>query len=210
MPEYSQTDRTAGELDWPAWAERTPPGERRSTHKYSVTLAQAIDDVETELVDRLGVDGWRLSTAAPHRKRDGRPYADADPDDPGVAVRWSMAGEQYCVACDEYTRIRDNVRTIGLYIAEKRKMSDRPVRTGQDEFATARLPSSGDEDGEAMPPDGVRQPPHEVLGVAADAPEAVVRGAARSLKADAHPDNGGDRETFQRIAKAEEAMLDGE
>jgi len=34
--------------------------------------------------------------------------------------------------------------------------------------------------------------------------------AARQLKAAAHPDSGGDRERYIRIAKAEEAMLDGE
>jgi hypothetical protein len=203
MPECSEIDRTAGDLDWPTWAERTPPGERQSTHKYSVTLSQAIDDIETELVDRLGVDGWRLSTAAPHRKRDGWPYADADPDDPGVAVRWSMAGDQYCIACDEYTRLRGNVRTIGLYIAEKRKMSGRPVRTGQNEFATARLPSDDD----AQPAD---PPPHEVLEIPRGSPPEVVRGAYRAKAKQTHPDNGGSREAFERVERAKEAMIDAE
>jgi len=79
MSSATQTDRTAGEADWPAWADRTPPGERTQTAKYSLTQHQAIKRLETELEDRLGVDDWRLSTAAPHRKRDGMPYADANP-----------------------------------------------------------------------------------------------------------------------------------
>jgi len=207
----SKTDRTGGEIDWPAWAPRHERRER--TTKFSVTLASAINDIESELEDRLGVDDWRLSTAAPHRKKDGRPYADANPTDPGSVVRWTMDGEQYAVAADQYDDLRDNVRAIGLYIAEKRKMSNRPVHTGQDEFATAQLPS-GDED-VIVASDGAgvasTQAPHEVLGVAPDANDDVVEAVARRLSANAHPDNDdGDREKFQRIQSAKEAMLDGE
>jgi DnaJ-domain-containing protein 1 len=204
MPDVSATDRTAGEVDWPHWAERTPASERSSTHKFSVTMHQAIEDVETELVDRVGVDAWRLSTAAPHRKKDGLPYANASPDDPAVVIRWTMDGEQYCVAADEYTTVRDNVRAIGLYIEEKRKMSNRPVHTGQDEFATARLPS-GNGDEEAIV---ATEPPHETLGVAPDAPEAVVKGAYRELLKERHPDHGGREAEFKRLQEAKEAMLE--
>lgn len=200
----NQTDRTAGEIDWPHELERTKTHARTRTSKFSVTLAQAISDIETELEDRLGVDDWRLSTAAPHRKRDGRPYADATPDDPAAVVRWSMDGEQYAVAADKYTSLRDNIRAIGLYIEEKRKMQNRPVKTGQSEFATARLPSGDEEDAIVG-----RQPPHQVLGVAPDADPSVVKAAARELKRQRHPDRGGTTEEFQRIIRAEEEMLDG-
>jgi hypothetical protein len=198
----SSVDRTAGEVDWPDWAERTEPHRRKTTSKFKVTLNQAVNDIEAELEDRLGVDDWRLSTAAPHRKKDGRPYSDADPDDPGAVVQWSMNGEKYSVAADEYTNLRDNVRAIGLYLKEKRKMSNRPVKTGQSEFATARLPSA-DKDAVVG-----SEPPHEVLGVAPDAPMAVVKGAYRELLKDRHPDHGGSRETFERLQTAKDAMLD--
>ncbi|WP_135302627.1 J domain-containing protein [Haloarcula amylovorans] len=204
----SKVDRTGGEIDWPHWASRTT--RRESTHKYSTTLAKSISHIETELEDRLGVDDWRLSTAAPHRKKDGRPYANASPNDPGAVVRWSMDGEQYCVAADQYDDLRDNVRTIGLYIKEKRKMSNRPVHTGQDEFATAQLPS-GDEDVIVAGDGGATastQAPHEVLGVAEDAPDDVVEAVARRLSANNHPDNDGDDAEFKRIQQAKEALLD--
>lgn len=201
----SRTDRTAGEVDWPHWAERTPPAERERTHKFKVSLGEAIDDIEVELENRLGVDDWRLSTAAPARKSDGRPYAEASHDDPGAVVRWSMDGAQYAVAADGYTDIRDNVRAIGIYISEKRKMENRPVRTGQDEFATARLPS-GDEDDVVV---AGTKPPHEILGVAPDAPDATVKGAFRELLKERHPDHGGTSEEFAQLQQAREAMLDG-
>ncbi|MHB9288162.1 DnaJ domain-containing protein [Halobacteriales archaeon Cl-PHB] len=198
----SRADRTGGEIDWPGWAERTASAARSRTSKFSVTLAQAINRIEAALMDRLEADDWRLSTAAPHRKKDGRPYADANPDDPGAVLRWSKGGEQYAVACDHYDALRDNVRAIGLYIEEKRKMSNRPVVTGQDEFATARLPG-GDQD--AIAPD---PPAHEVLGVAEDAPERVVKAAYQEKVKEVHPDAGGSKEEFQRVERAREAMLD--
>ena len=211
----SKTDRTGGEIDWPHWQDRTSSSQRTSTSKYSTTLRKAISHIERELGDRLGVDDWRLSTAAPHRKNDGRPYANANPSDPGAVVRWSMDGQQYCVAADEYDDFRDNVRTIGLYIKEKRKMSNRPVHTGQDEFATAQLPS-GNED-VIVAGDGAgttastasTKPPHEVLEVNPDAGDDVVRAVARRKAANVHPDSDdGDREQYKRIQQAKEAMMD--
>lgn len=192
-------------IDWPVGWERTPPGERTRNNKYQVTMAKAFKDLEDEL-ERIGVDDFRYSFGPPSRQRDGRPYANARAEDPGFVLRWSMDGDQYAVACDAYTRLRDNVRTVGLYIREKRKMENRPVSTGESEFANARLPP-GDED-RAMVVG--RQPPHEVLGVAPDAPENVVRAAARRLAADVHPDkDDGDADEFKRIQKAKERMLDG-
>jgi curved DNA-binding protein CbpA len=70
-------------------------------------------------------------------------------------------------------------------------------------FVTLALPGPEGFAGAAGPP------PHEVLGVASDAPDAVIRGAARARKKELHPDSGGSTEEFQRVVEAEEAMLDG-
>lgn len=48
-----------------------------------------------------------------------------------------MDGEQYAGACDRFSRLRDNVRTVGLYVRKKRKMEQRPVVTGESELANA-------------------------------------------------------------------------
>ena len=118
-----------------------------------------------------------------------------------------MDGDQYAAACDKHTRLRDNVRSLYFYLHEKRKMEKRPVVTGESEFANARLPPGDD-----VTPDGavVAQPskPHEVLGVAPDAPEAVVKGAFRSLAKEHHPDAGGNREAFVRYREAKDELLD--
>ena len=193
------------EIDWPRGFDRVPAVEREPNRSYEVTLSQALDELEADL-DRLGAESVRLSTAAKQRQRDNRPYANASPDDPGAVLRWTMDGDQYAIACDVYSRLRDNVRTIGLYIREKRKMESRPVETGQSEFANARLPPA-DEESVVVAGDGSGEAPHEVLGVAPDAPTETIRGAARRLKRKHHPDTGGDSDRFKMVVKAEQALL---
>ena len=194
------------ELDWPTGFERTDATNRARNNRYEATLRQSIDDLEAEL-ERLDVDHWRLSTAARHQKRNPKyPYADANPDDPSAVVRWTMGGDQYAVACDAYTRLRDNVRTLYLYLREKRKMEQRPVETGESEFANARLPpAEGDEAGAVV----AQEPPHEILGVDRDADETEIREAFRQKAQVAHPDHGGSEAEFRRVKDAREAMLDG-
>lgn len=195
-------------IEWPTGWDRTPARERQRNNRFEKSLRQSIDDLEAEL-ERVGVENWRLSTAAQHQKRNPKyPYANANPDDPGAVVRWTMDGDQYAAACDAYSDLRDNIRSLYFYIREKRKMENRPVVTGESEFANARLPP-GDEDDDVVVAGSAERSPHEVLGVSPDAPDEVVEAAARSLKKKRHPDNGGSTEEFQRVVRAEEAMLDG-
>ncbi len=135
------------------------------------------------------------------------PYASQpEPEDPGVVVRWRMDGEQYAVACDRYSRVRDNLRTVYLYIREKRKMEQRPVVTGESEFANARLPPGEDETAVVG-----REPPHEVLGLEPDADDCEVRAAFREQVKEVHPDTeDGSRAAFDRVRDARDAMLGGE
>jgi len=191
-------------VDWPSGFERTADEHRSPNRRFEISLNDAIQKLEGEM-ESLGVDDWRLETAMDHQSRNPNyPYANQpEPDDPSVVLRWSMDGDQFAVACDAYSRVRDNLRTIGLYVREKRKMEQRPVETGESEFANARLPPA-DED--AVAAGGFV--PHEVLDVSPDAGDAIVKGAARALMGRHHPDNGGDREEFKRVQKAKEAMLD--
>ncbi|UWG47024.1 DnaJ-like chaperone fused to ferredoxin [Halanaeroarchaeum sp. HSR-CO] len=190
-------------LDWPTGFDRTPPVERNPNRHFRASIANTTEELETELY-RLDPDEWRADIGNQHTKSNGLPQHNANPDDPGFVLRWRKDGEEFAVACDAYTRLRDNLRTVYFWVHETRMRNQRPVETGEDEFAAARLPP-GDEEAIAVAP---TPEPHEILEVAPDAPEAVVRGAARSLKAEHHPDRGGDVEQFKRIVEAEEALLD--
>ncbi|QLG62220.1 J domain-containing protein [Halorarum salinum] len=191
-------------LDWPAEFRRTPPADRSPNRSFEVSLHDAVEDLAKEM-GRLDVDDWRLSTAMDHQTRNPNyPYANQpEPDDPGVVLRWSMDGDQFAVACDWYNRVRDNLRSVGLYVAEKRKMGTRPVTTGETEFANARLPP-GDDEESAVP---VTPSPHSVLGVDRGADDEEVNAAARELLKEHHPDHGGERQAFMRVKWAREVIL---
>lgn len=200
-----QSTMGSQQIDWPTGWHRTPASERTRNNRFEASLRQSIDDVADEL-GRVGVDEWDLSTAAEHQITNPRyPYADSRPDDPGAVVRWSMDGEQYAVACDAYSRLRDNIRTLYLYIREKRKMEARPVQTGDSEFANARLLPAEERD--ESPSDHLD---HVILGVPPNADSATVRDAFRRMVKTAHPDNGGSEEEFRRVWEAKEALIDGE
>ncbi|WEL30601.1 Molecular chaperone DnaJ [Haloferax volcanii] len=192
-----------GRINWPANFERTPSSDRVPNRDFKVSLAKAFIDLERSL-DRIGVDDFDYEFDARQRQKDKRPYANASPDDPSFVVRWTKNGEQFAVACDRHTRLRDNVRMVGLYLEEKRKMEDRPVATGESEFANARLPPASEDDVVAEP----LPKPHEILGVSPDAPDHVILGAYRELAREHHPDSGGDESEFKRIENAKRVMLE--
>ena len=187
-------------IDWPQGFVRTPPADRRKNRNFQATLGKTTEDIATEM-GRLDPDKWRASIGNTHQKANTLPRHDANPDDPGFVLRWSEDGEQFAVACDAYSRLRDNVREVYLWVHETRMRGNRAVVTGESEFAAARLPSADDSAVVA------EAPPHEVLDVAAGAPDGVVRAAYREKVKDKHPDQGGSKDEFARIQRAKEAML---
>lgn len=203
------------ESDWPpVIGERTPASERKRGSKFQASLGQTTQEIATEM-DRLGADDWRATSGSGGRytKKNGLPKHNANPDDPGFVLQWSKDGEQFAVGCDRYTRLRDNVREVFLWVRETRKRSDRPVVTGESEFAAARLPPA-DEEAIAAPPapstDELDEDPAEILGVQPDAPDDLVKSAFRTQVKDleGHPDTGGSSGRFQKLQQAREAMLD--
>jgi hypothetical protein len=190
-------------LDWPAGFDRTPAADRIPyPHSFRVSRTQAFDNVVEQLDKLDGAANVRVATAAPHTSQEPhRPYADRDPDDPGVVVRFDRDGQGYAIPCDRWDSLRDNAQAIAKYVDAKRAVARYGVETTTGEFATQALPS-GDEEAIAVDPE-----PHEVLEVRPDAPPAVVRGAARSLLKDDHPDTGGDGSAIGRIKAARDAML---
>lgn len=213
-----------GSIDWPAGWDRTPADRRDHTGKFDTDLRDTLDDVERELVDRIGVDDWRLSTAAEHQQQNPNyPYADALPDDPGAVVRWRMDDDQYAIACDRYTTLRDNLRALYLYLREKRKMEARPVTTGQSEFATARLPSgAGDTGDDDIRDDGTGdggvvatggrsgmtdEEAAALLGLASpEVSDHVVKISFEEAVKVEHPDQGG-RGNIDRLKRARDHLL---
>ena len=193
------------EIDWPAGFDRTPAADRERNRSFEATIADTTSDLATEL-DRMNVDEWRASTASggAYTKSNGLPKHNANPDDPGFVLYWKIDGQQHAIACDDSPRLRDNMRYCYKWINETRMRSNRPVETGESEFATARLPS-GNEDTVAADP-----PAHVVLGVNRDASPAEVEAAYRETAREVHPDAGGSDEAFKRAKRAKDELLPGD
>jgi len=100
-------------LAWPVgWPRVTSYA--RKPGRYSVLFTKARDEA-VRSVELLGGRGIVLSTNIPLR-RDGLPYAGmAEPADPGVAIYWEDRKRQpRVIACDAWSKVRDNVRAVGL------------------------------------------------------------------------------------------------
>ncbi|MFY4816197.1 J domain-containing protein [Haloarcula sp. AONF1] len=206
------TEQRAPELVWPEGYPRTGPGERDAyPGDISLTRKESFQSIVDEL-ERWGATDVRISTASTHYKdRPNIPHQHDKPDDVGVVARFRRedrpADEGYAIACDRWETQLENARAIALYSRRKRLAERCGVTTADSEFETARLPP-GDESGPdviAVEPD---REPHEVLGVAPDAPEPTVTGAFRELVKDAHGDQGGnDDYDVAELKRARDALL---
>lgn len=202
-------NKTASSIEWPEGFPRTAPDDREKNSSFSATIAKTSEDLETEM-GRLDPDSWRASTASggAYTKSTGLPKHNANPDDPGFVLYWKDEDEQYAVACDESPRLRDNLRSVLLWVRETRLRSNRPVETGESEFAAARLPP-GNEDREKVVPDvATEQEAAEFLNVQPSAPNDFVKKAFRAKSKEVHPDKeSGSEAEFKKAQKAKDVLL---
>jgi hypothetical protein len=118
------------ELDWPDGFSRTKPSEREPyPHDFRVDIRQAFRNILAELSKR-DVDDVRIESAASHLKDNPNlPYANANPDDPGVVAYFTRNGTQYAVPCDQWDNLRDNAQAIAKYLNAKRALERYAVKT---------------------------------------------------------------------------------
>jgi len=196
-------------LSWPSGWKRTGADARRSARfargemrtnqiggEYrslrQLTVADAVARLEAEL-NRLGAENEVLSTNVQVRL-DGLPRSgQREPDDPGAAVYFSLAGKPRCLACDRWTRVADNIAAIAAHVEAVRAVDRYGVGTMEQAFAGyAQLPASAEEW-------------WLVLGVDRAATVDQIDEAFRALAKQHHPDAGGSNEHMARINRARDA-----
>ena len=114
--------RTASHLRRAAKFGRQVHGTYQSGSSWSriergVSVAEGTGRVQLEL-ERLGVmrDDVVISTNMELR-RDGLPRSDRRaPQDPGVAVYWTLDGEKQCIAADIYQTVGENLAAIAASV----------------------------------------------------------------------------------------------
>ncbi|TAL45966.1 MAG: J domain-containing protein [Salinibacterium sp.] len=180
-------------LAWPSGQPRTPSA-RRKVSQFKVQFGQARDELLAEL-DRLGARKVIVSTDVPLR-RDGLPYADGDPVDPGDRRLLRAQGQA----------LRDRLRHV--HAPALQHPGDRRHRRGAPHD---RAPCLDADDGAAftgfaaLPPARAAEPSWwEVLAVPCDASLDQVKTRYRELARLNHPDTGGTDAEMARINRAYE------
>lgn len=114
-------------LAWPpGWARasiRQPArfGKRVWNRKYksqqlqSLSVTVAVERLTVEL-ENMGAMSTTLSTDLQLRQ-DGMPRSNqGEPGDPGVCLYFRMKGKDYCMPCDKWDRVADNIGAIAKHI----------------------------------------------------------------------------------------------
>jgi hypothetical protein len=201
--DVSNTKITAYPLVWPEGWKRTTS--RKRSAPYKVSFHQAYEDARNSLSLFKGY-GVVVSTDVPLR-RDGHPYADGDPRDPGVAIYFTRAQQQYVIACDLYDKVHWNMRAVGLAIDGMRAIE----RSGASHIldrAVAGFAQLGSGAGTAPS----KRPWREVLNLEGlvgpgFAVIAAVEASYKSLARTRHPDAGGSHDAMTELNAARDEAL---
>lgn len=183
---------TAYPLQWPTGRKRTEPY-RRARANFSTSFAVARDNLIAE-VKRLGGRNLVISTNAPLRQ-DGLPYASYRKiDDEGVAVYFTLDGQQMGFACDRWDRVEHNMHAIVKTIDALRGIA----RWGTGDMMKAAFTGFT-----ALPAPDAQKTWREVLGLySGERNMDIVRAAYRRLASSHHPDKGGTHDAMTALNSA--------
>lgn len=129
-------------------------------------------------------------------RRDGLPYANQKPlTDKGVAVYFTLNGEQRCIPCDRWDDVGDNLQAIRKTVEALRGLDRWGAKAMVDAaFAGFKgLPANVEVPAESW---------YSILGVEHDATRGEIRKAFTELAKKNHPDVGGDAAEFAKIQDA--------
>lgn len=182
-------------LKWPASWPRTKYPIRS---QFRTTQGTAINKLYDQL-RRLGATNIVVSTNIELR-RDGRPYVRQlrAEEDSGVAVYFTLNGEEQCIPCDKWFMVGDNIQAIAKTVEALRGLE----RWGAQEMVNAAfrgfkaLPEAiivGAATGRAW---------YEVLEVDPKCSIADAAAAFKRLARLKHPDVGGSDQEFMELKTA--------
>lgn len=178
---FSKKERVYGATPNQGYAHRTK----------DLTLADSIARVLAEL-GRFSARRTVISTNVPVR-RDGLPYSDSkQPADPGVAVYFVLRKIPYCLPCDRWDRVADNLAAIAAHVGAMRGMERWGVGTVEQSFRGYQaLPS----------PDAVDWRAEFPRVTTCAEMEQLYRERAKAL----HPDTEGCHDAMVRLNRARDA-----
>ncbi|RVU01105.1 J domain-containing protein [Mucilaginibacter limnophilus] len=195
-------------LNWPANKPRTAAAERKSAafNKAGkpVSVAEGVKRVEAELDSytkvgrpyRVPLDTVIISTNLSTGVK-GKPLSSLpEPADPGVAVYFQLDGRDYCLPCDKWNRVGDNLAAIAAHINALRGIERWGVGQQHDVYTGFKaLPEN------ASPGNGNHWT--LVFGLDADAMIDVVKDCFKQMAQRYHPDKPhGNENIFKQVNEA--------
>jgi hypothetical protein len=188
-------------LSWPDGWPRTSDDDRERArfreNRDALTVSRAIKRLLVEL-GRMRAEHVVISSNVELR-RDGLPYSGRrPPKDPGAACYFRLDDVPYCLPCDKWDRVADNLAAMASHVSAMRGMERWGVGSVAQQFAGFR----------ALPPKGgttvCEQGPSwwHVLRVSRDAKIDEIQAAYRVLARKNHPDAGGDAGAMAAINRA--------
>lgn len=192
-----QDDVRAYPLQWPTGRNRNADrqvarfksggGWQRNTH----SVHECVYEI-THALQLMGATDVVISTNLALRN-DGNPRsAQAAPKDPGVAVYFKYNRKPVCLACDQWTKVEDNLWAVALTLEAMR---------GIDRWGAAELEATFTGYAALPAPEQWWQ----VLGVPQNADADTIQTAYRALAKEHHPDRGGSDAAMARINAAYDA-----
>lgn len=181
-------------LQWPIGYPRTKYPKSSSFDVRNKSFADCRDELMREL-RLMRATRVILSTSIPLRL-DGLPYSGRrEPDDSGIAVYFTLDGEQNVMACDAWSTTKQNVRGITKSIEALR---------GLDRWGCTEITKRAFTGFKALPAPGetTGSPWWEILGVHRHATTDEIKKAYRLKAKMAHPDSGGTEHSFDLINTA--------
>lgn len=180
---------TAYPLTWPDhWVRTKHP----SDSKFKTTLAGALKNVQKSIEMFAKDSGKKVSNVL---ISSNVTLGTQNPKDPGVAIYFEWDDISTCIAVDRYKKVEANLQAIHHCIeAERTKL-----RHGGLNLVRAAFRGYA-----ALPPPGATNDRSwwDVLECKSGAPLATVEKQYKRLRADHHPDRGGDPKRFDEIQKA--------
>lgn len=187
-------------VEWPGAMTKA-----RGSSSFSSTLSSTMLTLRRELRELQAKDVL-LQIAIPREKfrQDGYPYAGSKPAHPGIILTLQSQHGPLSYPCDTYATWEENLRAIALALEALRKV-DRYGVTKRGEQYRGFLAIEG---ATAMPAgfssaEAAWDYLSDIADLAGDVDEGLV---LRTAKRRAHPDTGGDAETFQRVTLAEQYL----
>lgn len=196
-------------MQWPIGWPRTPDNKRerakfsqrisKDSYKEPITFEVATTHLFDEL-KRLGDKNPILSSNLQIRQ-DGIPYANQrKPDDPGIAVYFTLNGREQCIPCDKWDRAEDNIRAIAKTIEALR---------GIKRWGTKQIVNATFKGFTALPS------PDQVIITAVQYfdgchTQTEIKSKYRELAKKMHPDFGGDPAEFHELQRQYDQLTRGE